>query len=42
VVEFNRRRFFPERRRRPPLRWVLWALMALLFIVFAMFIKFFR
>jgi hypothetical protein len=41
VIQF-RRRFFPERHYRLPLRWILWALVALLFVVFAVFMKLFR
>jgi hypothetical protein len=41
VVQFKRR-FFPERRYRQPLRWVLWGIIALLFLVFVVFMKLFR
>jgi cell division septal protein FtsQ len=42
MVHFDKRRFFPERRRRQTLRWVLWAMMALLFLVLVVFMKLFR
>jgi len=38
VIKF-RRRFFPERQYRLPLRWVLWGLIALLVLVLAAFVK---
>jgi hypothetical protein len=41
VIQFKRR-FFPERRYRLPLRWLLWGGIALLFLVFAAFMKLFR
>jgi hypothetical protein len=42
VVNFRQRRFFPERKTRQPLRWVLWGAFALLFLVFVLFMKLFR
>jgi hypothetical protein len=36
-----RRRYFPERRYKLPLRWVLWGLVALLFFIFAAVMRFF-
>jgi hypothetical protein len=41
VIQFKRR-YFPERRYRLPIRWVLWGLVALLFLIFAVFMKLFR
>jgi len=38
VIQFKRR-FFPERRYRLPLRWVLWGTVALLFLIFAVYMK---
>jgi hypothetical protein len=38
MIQFKRR-FFPERRSRLRLRWLLWGLVALLFLVFAAFMK---
>jgi len=42
VIQFKQRRFFPERRYRMSLRWVLWAALVLLFLVFVIFMKLFR
>ncbi len=42
MIEFRKRRFFPERRPRQPLRWVIWAILLLLFVVFVLFMKLFR
>lgn len=42
MIQFERRRFFPERRYRLPLRWVLWGAVALLFLVFTAIMKLFR
>jgi hypothetical protein len=42
VIQFRQRRFFPERRYRLPVRWVLWGAVALLFLVLALFMKLFR
>jgi hypothetical protein len=41
VIHFKRR-FFPERRYRLPMRWLLWGLVALLLLIFAVFTKLFR
>jgi len=41
VIQFKRR-FFPERRYRLPLRWLIWGLVAVLFLVFAAFMKLLR
>jgi hypothetical protein len=41
VIQFKRR-FFPERRYRQPMRWLLWGLVVLLFLVFAAFMKLFK
>ena len=41
MVNFRQRRFFPERRHRQPLRWVIWAALLLLFLVFVLFMKLF-
>jgi hypothetical protein len=41
VIQFKRR-FFPERRYRLPLRWTLWAAIVLLFLVLVLFMKLFR
>jgi len=41
VIQF-RRRFFPERRYRLPLRWILWVAIVLLFLVLVLFMKMFR
>jgi len=38
VIQFKRR-FFPERRYRLPLRWVLWGMVVLLFLIFAVYMK---
>jgi len=38
VIQFKCR-FFPERRYRLPLRWVLWGTVALLFLIFAVYVK---
>ncbi len=42
VIQFKQRRFFPERRYRQPLRWVIWAALLLLFLVLVLFMKLFR
>jgi len=42
VIQFRQRRFFPERRYRLPLRWVMWGAVALLFLVFVLFMKLFK
>jgi hypothetical protein len=42
VIQFKQRRFFPERRYRLPLRWMLWAVVVLLFLVFLLYMKLFR
>jgi hypothetical protein len=42
VIQFKQRRFFPERRYRLPLRWVLWGAVVLLFLVFVVLMKLFR
>jgi hypothetical protein len=41
MIQFKRR-YFPERKYRPPLRWVLWGMVALLFLIFAVFMKMLR
>jgi len=42
VVDLRQRRFFPERRPRQPLRWVIWGAFLLLFLVLVLFMKLFR
>jgi hypothetical protein len=42
VIQFKQRRFFPERRYRLPLRWILWGAIVLLFLVFVLYMKLFR
>jgi hypothetical protein len=42
VIDFRHRRFFPERRRRLPLRWIMWGAIVLLFLVFLLFTKMFK
>lgn len=42
MIQFKQRRFFPERRYRLPLRWVLWGAVVLLFLVFVVLMKLFR
>ena len=42
MIHFNRRRFFPERKRRMPLRWMMWGAIILLFLVFMLFMKMFK
>jgi hypothetical protein len=42
VIDFKRRRFFPERRRMLRLRWIVWGAIALLFLVFLLFTKLFK
>jgi hypothetical protein len=41
MIQFKRR-FFPERRYRLPMRWLIWGLVAVLFLVFAAFMKLLR
>jgi hypothetical protein len=41
VIQFKRR-FFPERRYRLPMRWVVWGLVAMLLLVLAVFMRLFR
>jgi hypothetical protein len=41
VIQFKQRRFFPERRYRLPLRWILWGIVVLLFLVFLFYMKLF-
>ena len=41
MIQFKRR-FFPERRYRLPLRWILWVAIVLLFLVLVLFMKLFR
>ncbi len=40
MIQFKRR-FFPERHRRSPLRWVIWGALVVLFLVFILFMKLF-
>jgi len=42
VIQLRRRRFFPERRYRQPLRWLIWVALALIFLVFVLFMKLFK
>jgi hypothetical protein len=42
VIHFRQRRFFPERRYRRPLRWLIWGALVLIFLVFVLFMKLFR
>jgi hypothetical protein len=42
VIQFRQRRFFPERRYRQPLRWLLWGALVLIFFVFVLFMKLFK
>jgi hypothetical protein len=42
VIQFKRRRFFPERRYRLPLRWILREAIVLLFLVSVLYMKLFR
>lgn len=42
MIQFRQRRYFPERRYRLPLRWVLWGAVALLFLVFLAYMKLFK
>jgi len=42
TLTFFRRRFFPARNYRLPLRWVLWLLVVLLLMVAAAFVRMLR
>lgn len=39
MIEFRRRRYFPERHYRLRLRWVLWAAMGLLLFAVFLFVR---
>jgi len=41
VINFKRR-YFPERQYRLPLRWLLWGALVVLFLVFVLVMKLFR
>jgi len=41
VIHFKRR-YFPERQYRLPLRWLMWGALVVLFLVFVLVMKLFR
>ncbi len=41
MIRFKRR-YFPERKYRLPLRWVVWGVIIMLFLIFVVFLKMFR
>ena len=42
MIQFKRRRFFPERQYRQLPRWLMWAVFVLLALVFLLFVRLFK